>query len=212
MILTIAVLFFTFIDYWTKWKMWAFICSILVGLFMFLWPYAFEIITVVWFVILTHHVFKNRNKNLRATGENEKIDISEKHLNEKLSIIEKRLNEEINKKGVSFDNKLKLLESKLDRKILEIESSLVNFEIEDHLNKKQVGAMSQMIKKLNIDIKRGFGEEDTLFEIKEYIKDKGMPHFYLPDLTNTLAKVPDGFKFLKEDILKLAQEKLYKVN
>ncbi len=198
-ILTAVVLFFTFVDFFIKWKMWIFIFSLLLSLFIFIWSHIFETAVLLWLVILTVYFLINRSKNPKVTKENEKLDL-----------IEKRLSDTI-KKQTDLDAKIKSVESKLDNKIFDIERSLVDFEIEEHLKKSQVGALAMMLKKLTMDIKRGWEVDDTLFEIKDYIKNHGMPHFYFTDLNKALGEIPDDFKLLKEEILKLAQEKLYKV-
>jgi hypothetical protein len=97
-------------------------------------------------------------------------------------------------------------------KITSIEYALLELEIANHLSKKQIGALSCLIKKLKLDIKKEWGVEATLMEIKEYITDKGMPDVYFSDLTNVLKLLPDELAHLKSELTKLAQEKLYNIN
>lgn len=99
----------------------------------------------------------------------------------------------------------------LEEKIFDIEYTLVDFEIKHHRSKNQVGELSNMIKKLHMDIKRGWGAEDTLMEIREYIKKSGMPHFYIEDLNKAIDHVNSDFSVLTNEIKTLSQEKLYKV-
>jgi len=87
---------------------------------------------------------------------------------------------------------------------------IVESEIENFRSGHQVGELSSLIKKLHMDLEKGWRVEDTLMEIREYIKKSGMPHFYIEDLNKALKLVGEDFSVLKKEIATLSQEKLYK--
>lgn len=151
-------------------------------------------------------VSEDKDKKLKA------IILSE--TDNKINTIEKSIIMEITKLRTDFSEKVSSVNTKissLEKGVFDIKRSLVDFEIENHLKKNQVGAMSKMIEKLEMDIERGWGSEDTLLEIKVYITNRGMPNYYLSNLQKVIENVPKEFNVIKEEILKLAQEKIYKV-
>lgn len=87
---------------------------------------------------------------------------------------------------------------------------IVELEILQFRNNHQVGELSKLIEKLNIDIGRNYEVRETLMEIREYIREKGMPHYYIEDLNKTLKLVEKDFSVLSGEIATLSQEKLYK--
>ncbi len=156
-------------------------------------------------------------EKIESVSEGKDVKLKEIILSEtvnKISATEKSVGIENNKIRVDLNEKITSLNGKittLEKEIFEIRRSLVEFEIENHLKKRQVGAMRKMIEKLEMDIKRTWGADDTLVEIKQYILEHGMPNYYFTDLQNVLEKLTPEFKLLKDEILKLAQEKIYKV-
>ncbi len=87
---------------------------------------------------------------------------------------------------------------------------IIELEIDNFRSRHQVGELSSLIKKLHMDLENGRRVEDTLMEIREYIKKSGMPHFYVEDLNKVLKLVSDDFSILKKEIATLSQEKIYK--
>ncbi len=97
----------------------------------------------------------------------------------------------------------------LTSKISDMEYSILELEIDRHASKGQIGALDGLIKKLKLDVKKSWGIEDTLIEIKDYISKKSMPGIYFSDLTNAFKELPDEYSYLKSEITRLAQDKLY---
>lgn len=87
---------------------------------------------------------------------------------------------------------------------------IVELEIEQFRSNHQVGEISKLIEKLHIDIGRKYDVRETLMEIREYIKEKGMPYYYIEDLNKELKLVENDFAVLSTEISSLSQEKLYK--
>lgn len=88
---------------------------------------------------------------------------------------------------------------------------IIELEIQEFRNKKAVGELSKLIEKLHIDIGSKFAVRDTLMEIREYIKENGMPYYYIEDLNKALKLVETDFSVLSGEISALSQEKLYKL-
>ena len=131
-----------------------------------------------------------------------------------IRILEKALNIEINNNKKNLENKITIIQStssSLKQDISKIKEDLIDLQIEYHLNKNQIGAMRKMLEKLSLSIKKKWGVEDVLLEIKEYIKKHGMPNVYLSDLTESLKEVSEDHKIIKNEILELASEKVYKL-
>lgn len=126
----------------------------------------------------------------------------------KISAAEKTINAEMAKLKTDFSGTNKNISS-LEEKIFDLKRSLVEFEIEHHLKKGQIGAMRKMIDKLEMDLKRGWGEDDTIMEIKDYIVESGMPKYYLDDLTKAIEKMPKKLEHINKEVLELAQKRLY---
>jgi predicted nucleic acid-binding Zn-ribbon protein len=137
--------------------------------------------------------------------KNSKNDVLEKQISELKTTVDSQIKKVVD----SMVSQIKALESKFNDKIFDLEYTLVEFEIEGHRNKNQVGEVSKMIQKLSLDMKRGWGEEDTLLEIREYIKKSGMPNYFFSELNAKIKSIPTSLKSLGDEILKLAQEKLY---
>lgn len=205
-ILGALVLIFTFLDFLLKWKIFLYLQYVAAFLFINLLSlinnFPFEIITSIYLVIITA-LSLNSLKKIEGTKSSE--------LEKQLIDIKGQLEEQKRKNAADLATQVKSVTNQLDRKIFDIEYRMVELEIESFRNKKQVGELSMLIKKLEMDKKRGWGIEDTLFEIKEYIKENGMPNYYFEDLNRTLEGVLDSFKGIKEDIRELAKEKFYKV-
>ena len=200
--LAAAVVVMTFIDYLLKWQIYPYLFNILAPFFGVLYKFAFESFVLICLVFLTFSVWKLRKQ----------LIISKPNALEKQILDTKvQLENQIKKNSESIVFQMKALETRLDGRLFNVERTVVDLEIEDHKKKKQVGAMAMLLKKLAMSKRQGWGEEDTLFEIKEYIKDRGMPSTYLAEFNKSLAGCSDDLKILKDDVYKLAQEKLYKV-
>lgn len=132
-------------------------------------------------------------------------------LEEQIKALDSKVNKDTKAIQEASERLIKSKVANLKEKIFDIEYTLVDFEFEHHRSKNQVGELSNMIKKLYMDIKRGWGAEDTLMEIREYIKKSGIPHFYIEDLNKALELVNSDFSVLTNEIKILSQEKLYKV-
>jgi hypothetical protein len=139
---------------------------------------------------------------LNSTIQNDTNEIKNTLLS-KLKDSEKSLDRDI-KSTISDTENMK-------REIKVIRRTLIEFEIDRHANKGQIGAISKTIKKLAMDIESGYGIEDDLVEIKKYIEKSGMPSYFIKDLTKTLDKCPKEFDWLKSEIMELAQKEIYKV-
>lgn len=199
-VLATSVVVMTFIDYLLKWQIYPYIFNAVFVLFKVLYNFAFESFTLISLATLTVFVWKLHKKFIA----------SKPHALEKQILdIKSSLEAQIKKLSDSNTAQAKSVETRLGDKLFEIERTLVDFEIENHRAKNQVGEISMMIKKLNMDLKRRWGAENDLLEIREYIKKSGMPNYFLEDLHNALKGVPDSLKIIADEILKLAQEKLY---
>lgn len=200
-ILAALVLVMTFVDYLLKWQIYPYIfrtVSISSGVF---YKFAFEIFVLVCLASLALLYWKIRKEVLSS-----KSNMLEKQIVDTKTLLEGQI-----KKVSDFVSlQTKGVESRLSEQIFDIKQTMIDFEIENYRTKGQVGEVSKMIEKLQMDVKRGWGAEDTLPEIKEYIKKSGMPNYFLDDLHKALKGVPDSLKRLGEETLKLAEEKLYK--
>jgi len=151
-------------------------------------------------------ISENKNTKLKNIILSETIS--------KISIAEKVINTDANKLKTDFDKKTSSMSTKiylLEEKIFNLRRSLVDFEIEHYSKEGQVGAIGKMIEKLEMDIKKGWGEEDTIIEIKDYIVEKGMPSYYFDELSRVIKEMPaEKFKAISKEVLDLAQKKLYK--
>jgi hypothetical protein len=130
-----------------------------------------------------------------------------------LRVLEKSLNTEISKSIGDIGGKLSSIQdnfSSMKNEMSGMKEDLLDLKIEYHLKKNQIGAIRGMIDKFDITIKKKWGVEGALLQIKEYIKEHGMPDIYLPDLIKSLKNVLEDHKVIKDEILKLANEKLYK--
>lgn len=105
---------------------------------------------------------------------------------------------------------IRMIEAFSSGNVSPLKRMIVEMEIENFRSGQRVGELSSLIKKLHIDLEKGQRVEDTLMEIREYIKKSGMPHFYIEDLNKVLKLVSDDFSVLKKEIATLSQEKLYK--
>jgi Ca2+/Na+ antiporter len=190
----------TLIDYVLKWKIYFFLFSWTVPTIIFIYKHAFQAIIALCVVVLFFLYWK-----LYRRVKNSKNDSLEKQITE----LKTSVGAQLKKVSESTSAQIKAIETRLNDKIFDIEYTLVEFEIESHRSKNQVGEISMMIIKLGMDLKRGWGAEDSLLEIREYIKKQGMPNYYLSELTTKIKVVPESFKPLGEEILKLAQERLY---
>lgn len=90
---------------------------------------------------------------------------------------------------------------------------IVELEIERFRSNGQIGEISKLIEKLQMDVEREdkHSIRDTLMEIREYIKKGSMPHYYVEDLNKVLKLVEEDFSILANEIKVLSQEKLRKV-
>ncbi|MCH7883171.1 hypothetical protein IIA95_02025 [Patescibacteria group bacterium] len=157
-------------------------------------------------------------EKIESVSEKKNIKLKEIILLEttnKINTAEKSTNIETNKLKTDFNEKSSSMNAKiisLEEKTFNLRRSLVNFEIEGHLKKGQVGAMRKMIEKLEMDIKKGWGEESTILKIKDYIAEKGMPSYYFDNLSKVVKKMPEKFKSINTEVLALAQKNLYDPN
>ena len=199
-VLTGIVLMMTFADYLFKLQIYPYLLSIISVPFRVLYEFAFESFVLVCLVLMA--LFSWRlHKKIASSKPNA--------LEKQILDIKIFLETQIKKSSDSYTTQIKSIYGKLNDRIFEIERTLVDFEIENHRSKNQVGEISMMIKKLNMDNKRGWGAENTLLEIREYIKKSGMPNYFLDDLHKALKDVSESLKIVADEILKLAQEKLY---
>jgi hypothetical protein len=199
-VLAAIVVVMTFVDFLLKWQIYPYIFNGIFVLLKIIYALAFEVFVLTWLIILSIIIWR-LHKKFSASKPNA--------LEKQILDIKAALEVQIKKSSDSVTTQVKSVETRLNEKVFEMERTLVDFEIENHRAKNQVGEVSMMIKKLNMDIRRKWGAEDTLLEIKEYIKKSGMPNYFLEDLHNALKGVPDSFKIVADEILKLAQEKLY---
>lgn len=202
-VISAIVTVLTAIDYFLKWKIYPYIFVVFKLTLNFVLENWFKLSTILYLGVLTFFLLKQR----RMFKES-KPNILETQINENKVDLETK----IKKVESDLTQVIKSSEKRAIDKISTIEYTVIEYEIERHREKGQIGEISMMIKKLNMDKKRGWGVEDTLFEIREYIKNNGMPNYYFADINKALETIPDELKSLKEEILKLAQEKLYKVN
>lgn len=199
-VLAAIVVVMTFVDFFLKWQIYPYIFNGIFVLLKIIYAFAFETFVLTWLIILSIIVWR-LHKKFSAS----KLNALEKQIAD----IKTALETQIKKSSDFVTTQVKSVETRLNEKMFEMERTLVDFEIESHRAKDQVGEVAMMIKKLNMDIKRKWGAEDTLLEIKEYIKKSGMPNYFLNDLHNALKGVPESLKIVADEILKLAQEKLY---
>lgn len=90
---------------------------------------------------------------------------------------------------------------------------IVELEIENFRSNGQIGEISKLIEKLQMDVQRkdNHSTTETLMEIREYIKNGSMPHYYIEDLNKIIKLVEKDFSVLANEIKVLSQEKLRKV-
>lgn len=194
------VVVMTFVDYLLKWQIYPYLLHNVTRLLGILYQFAFESFLLLCLVLLFFFFLK-----LQRRVGNLKPAALEKQITETKTALETQ----VKKLSDSTSTQIKSIESRFDGKIFDIKHTIVEFEIEYHRNKGQVGEVSKMVEKLGMDLKRGWGAEDTLLEIKEYIKKRGMPNYFLDDLHKILEKLPSSMKGIGDEILKLAQERLY---
>jgi len=199
-ILTAAVAVMTFIDFLLKWQIYSYLFSVITAFFGVLHELAFEVFVSGSLVALTLFLWKLQRQFIAS-----KPNALEKQILDTRTQLESQIKKNSDATGVQ----IKAIETRLNNKLFELERTLVDFEIENHRNKNQVGEVSMMIKKLGMDNKSGYGAEDTLLEIKEYIKKSGMPNYFLEDLNKALKGIPEGLGIVRDEILKIAQERLY---
>jgi len=198
--LAAIVVIMTFVDFLLKWQIYTFLLSVTNKLFEILSQFAFEAFILLWLVLLSY-LFWRLHKQVKDSKPNE--------LHEEITNLKSTLEAQIKKLSETTNSQIKTIDNRINNKVFDIEYTLVKFEIERYRSKNQVGEVAQMIKKLDMDSKRGWGFEDTLLEIKEYIKKSGMPSYFLDDLHKSLEKLPDSVKGFGDETLKLAQERLY---
>lgn len=105
---------------------------------------------------------------------------------------------------------IRTMEAVSSGNISPLKRMIVELEIENFRSGHQVGELSSLIEKLQMDLKSDTYVKDDLMEIREYIKKSGMPHFYIEKLNKVLNLVGEDYSMLKKDISTLSQEKLYK--
>ncbi len=199
-VLAAIVVVMTFVDFLLKWQIYPYIFNGIIILLKIIYLFAFETLVLTWLTILSIIVWR-LYKKFAASKSNA--------LEKQILDIKTALEAQIKKSSDFVSTQVKSVETRLSEKTFEIERTLVDFEIENHRAKNQVGEVAMMIKKLNMDTKRKWGADNTLLEIKEYIKKSGMPNYFLEDLHDALRGVPDSLKIVSDEILRLAQEKLY---
>lgn len=199
-VIATIVVVMTFVDYLLKWQIYPYFLDIFAKLLGLLYQFAFESFVLLCLSFLFFLFWK-----LKRRVENSKSDELEKQIaNQRITV-----DAQIKKLSESTANQIKSVENRFNDKFFDIQHTIVEFEIEHHRSKGQVGEVSKMIEKLEMDLKRRWGAENTLLEIREYIKKSGMPNYFLDDLHKTLEKLPNSMKGIGEEILKLAQERLY---
>lgn len=192
----------TVVDFILRWKIYPYIYNIISIFFKFIFMNLFETLIVIYLILLSIFIYWLYKQLMESKST---------ALDKRISNIESDIQKQNKANIIYTDKQVKYSESKLDKRIFDLERTVVNFKIEAFKNKGQVGAMAELIEKLKMDKKRGWGVEDTMFEIKEYIKEHGMPHYYISNLNKEIEGCTNDFSLLKQDILKLAQEKLFKV-
>jgi hypothetical protein len=195
---------FAVVDYLTKWKILFFLKATVLNIWSVILSNFINTLFFLWILILTIFLIKRGSK--KPEIEEIRKELLKITKNE-ISTSAKGLLENFRNQISSISSSIKSIQNQ----VIDLKRSVIDFEIDKHLSKNQIGAISKMIEKLEMDIKRGWGIEDTLYEIKEYIKNHGMPSVYLVNLNRTLGRVPDDFRILKEEILSLTKEKLYKI-
>lgn len=199
-VIATVVIIMTFVDFLLKWQIYPYILNIVAKLLELLYLFAFESFVLLGLVFLFFSFWK-----LQKRVANSKPDALEKQIaNLKVAV-----ETQIKKLSDSTTTQIKSTENRFNQQFSDIKYTIVEFEIEHHRNKEQVGEILKMIEKLEMDLKRGWGAENTLLEIREYIKKSGMPNYFFGNLCKTLKKLPSNMKSIGEEILKLAQEKLY---
>ncbi len=199
-IITSLVALMTLIDYLLKWQIYSYLFDKLSRLFILVCKYPFELFILICLIIITVIIFR-----IRKEVKNSKLGILEKELVDAKNSFQNQ----IKKSSDSIAIQIKSIQTKFENEIFDIKRTIIDFEIEKFRDKGQVGEISRMIEKLEMDIKAGFGAEETLPEIREYVKKSGMPNYYLDDLHKVLKNLPESLKRLGEETLKLAEEKLY---
>lgn len=199
-ILTALVVVMTFADYLLRWRIYPFFLSVMSKGIETLSQFVFEIFILFWLLLLSYLFWK-----LYRQVENSKPN----ELHEQFTNLKKTIEEQIKKLSDSSSAQFKSVEKRINEKIFDIEYTLVEFEIERYRSNNQVGEVSQMIKKLDMDLQRGWGSEDTILEIKAYVEKSGIPSYFLDDLHRVIEKLPDSTKKIGENVFSLAQAKVY---
>jgi hypothetical protein len=194
------VVVMTFMDFLLKWQIYSYLFDITTSFLALFYKFPFEFFFLSCLVLLSFFIWRLNKQLINSRpGALEKKIIDTKNSLE----VQMKKNLDLN------TSQIKKVEDNTKEQLLDIRRIIVDFEIENHRNKNQVGEVSKLIEKLGMDIERGWGTEDTLLEIKEYIKQKGLPTYFLNDLDRTLKDVPGNLNKLRDEILNLAQEKLY---
>lgn len=194
------VVFMTFGDFLFKWNIYSFLYSYTDFLWNKMTPYIFEIF-IISLIFLILYYLKKLNNRINSSKPNE--------LSNKVDDLKIEFEQQVKKVLEANVAQTKGLEKKMSDKIFDIEYSLVEFEIERYRSNNQVGEVSQMIKKLNMDLQRGWGADETLLEIKAYIERSGMPSYFLDDLHKSIEKLPASIKGVGDTVFNLAQSKVY---
>lgn len=201
-VIVVITTLLTFFDFVQKWKIYPFIYNKILVLFNFVLNNTFEAFASIILFALTLFLYLLYRRV---------IDSKPDALELRISSLEQKLPTTLTQAMTHTEEKIKASESTLSDRIFNIEWSMIDGEIEDHKRKNQIGAMSCLIKKLKMARKRGWGIEDVLFEMREYIKEHSMPSVYFEDLCKELKRCSEDLDILKNEIITLAQEKLYKV-
>lgn len=183
--------------------LWAYIMSVITH------PILFPLLVIVWLALISWLVLTARTVisdgdfvsviKLSSLFSSDRLDQQE--LKREIVALKKAVQE--------VKGGLGSLKETVEKEQKDNDYRLVELEINHHLSKNQVGALSGMIQKLKLDITRGWGVEESLMSIREYIKTSGMPNYYFSDLTEGFKKLPSEYDHLSKEIIKLAQEKLY---
>lgn len=158
---------------------------------------------------------KELSIRIGEVSEDKNIKLKEVILSEvdnRISLLEKRLEKYINSIKSQIDeniSKIKDNNKELESEFEKVKRDVLELNFKKFLDKNQIGALATLLEKLELDIKRGWGEEDTLLEIKEYLENHSMPNLYLKNLQDVLIKIKPDYSVIKEQILKLASEKLF---
>ncbi len=135
-------------------------------------------------------------------------------LSNQIRNLEKSLNEKIDSQTSKLTSLIKSAQDVADsalKKANRFKVEMLDLQIEYHNRKNQIGELGKMIEKLLAANERGWGVDKVLIDIKNYILKDKMPDVYFTNLTDALKQIKtEEYALLKEEILKLATEKLYK--